>query len=151
MKRSLIFFSMIALLLSVSCSPEQEAVAELDIEATVISLDDQFDNAGIEFKVGGMTVLAFLDDLSSVQYAYVKTHKDKVPFSVDIKAVKDGYCGSSCNGVHFTFYLLGKKVETVVQVMEYEQFIKIKHKIPTFRYTIIDGKKVDNLKLEKIK
>lgn len=151
MKRSLIFFSMIALLLSVSCSPEQEAVAELDIEATVISLDDQLDNVGIEFKIGGTTVLAFLDDLSSVQYAYVKAHKDRVPFYVDILAIKGANCGSTCNGVHFTFYLLGKEVETVVQVMEYEQFIKIKHKIPTFRYTIIDGKKVDNLNLEKIK
>ena len=150
MKKYLIIFSVISLLFLSGCAPKQKAVAELDIEATVISLDDQFDDAGIEFKVGGTTVIAFLDDLSSVQYAYVKTHKDKVPFSVDIIAIKGANCGSTCNGVHFTFYLLGKKVETVVQVMEYEQFIKIKHKIPTFRYTIINGKKVNTPNLEKL-
>lgn len=130
------------------CDPNTKGVAEIDIEATVISLDNSFDNAGIEFKIGGMTVVALLDDLTPVQYAYVKAHKDKIQFSVDISASEGG--AACCRGVHFTFYLLGKEVQTVSRVMEYEQFIKISHKIPTFRYTIIKGKKVDNLKLEGI-
>jgi len=115
----------------VSCSPDYKAVAELDITAKAIDFSGSSScskKVVLEFEIGGQTLLANLNDINFAQFSYMKAHKDNLEFHVKLKFM-EGHPGC-CNGAHMTFYLLGKEVQTVSDIMEDEVFKMIAHKLP---------------------
>jgi hypothetical protein len=129
-----IFVTTFALILFIlttlySCSDNYIATAEFDVDAKGIDFDDQYADASIVFKIKDQIVIAFLDDLDRAQYSYVKEHKENVKFHVKLTVRKGSWCG--CDGVHMTFYLFGKEIQTVERIMDFDIFQhSIASKIP---------------------